>query len=128
MSAKEFRDIFWSKNPKVIHIPSVYQIGLMEAYAKYYYHIRMSAVKAALLSSNTRTLMEVTSLRSTAGAPPPRVSITLEPESDRLWLPCHAIEVAVTESTSGAIPDAPASSGMLRSSRAARSSPTESSP
>ena len=34
-SAKEFRKIWQQQNPKVIHIPSEHELGLMEAYALY---------------------------------------------------------------------------------------------
>lgn len=36
-TAREFRKIWKDQNPKVIHIPSEYELGLMEQYAKYYH-------------------------------------------------------------------------------------------
>jgi len=37
MTPEEFRNIWQKSNPNIIHIPSVYELGLMEAYAKYYH-------------------------------------------------------------------------------------------
>jgi len=35
MTAKEFRDKWQRQNPKTVHIPSEFELGLMEAYAEY---------------------------------------------------------------------------------------------
>jgi len=37
LTAKEFRKVWKLQNPKVIHIPSEHELGLMEQYAKYYH-------------------------------------------------------------------------------------------
>jgi hypothetical protein len=60
MKAEEFRKIWQIQNPKIVHIPSVHETQLMEAFAKYQCEAQRTNVARALgFRKNTEDYLRV---------------------------------------------------------------------